>query len=391
MIRKTLFWVHLSVGVAAGVFIFIMAATGVLLSFEKRTVEFIDRDVRSVSVPNELQPRPMNDLLEAVRRAGMGDPTAIVVRHEPQAATQFSIGRSKTVFIDPFSGAVLGVSSGRARDFFLAVERLHRALGAPLGSRAAGHWVAAISNLLFGVLILLGIVLWLPHKLSWNAVRTLIAFRTGLRGRAREWNWHNVVGIWCAIPLLVIVFTGVVMSFGWANALLFRLTGSTPAASGREGGERRPPRREPRAVVEPNYEYLFTVTKTLKANWRTITLTVVREANAPVSALVDSGNGGQPQYRTQYLLNRDTGAVMKASTFADGSLGQRLRAFVRFGHTGEYGGWVGQAIAAMASLGACVLVYSGLALAVRRLAGAFKRKHKIVVASRDGYAEDSAA
>ena len=51
--------------------------------------------------------------------------------------------------------------------------------------------------------------------------------------------------------------------------------------------------------------------------------------------------------------------------FADGSLGQRLRAFVRFGHTGEYGGWPGQAIAAVASLGACVLVYTGLSLSLR--------------------------
>ena len=205
MTRKTLFWPHLSAGVAAGVFIFIMAATGVVLSFERRIVEFFDRDIRSVSVPNDAQPRPMNDLLEVVRHAGMGYPTAIVVRNEPQAATQFSIGRTKTVYIDPFSGAVLGVSSAHAHDFFFAVERLHRALGAPLGSKTAGHWVAAISNLLFGVLILLGLVLWLPRKRSWKAVRASIAFRTGLRGRSREWNWHNVFGIWCALPLLVIV------------------------------------------------------------------------------------------------------------------------------------------------------------------------------------------
>jgi hypothetical protein len=62
------------------------------------------------------------------------------------------------------------------------------------------------------------------------------------------------------------------------------------------------------------------------------------------------------------------------STFASGSLGQRLRSFVRFGHTGEYGAWPGQAIAAIASFGACVLVYSGLALAIRRLLAALKRK-----------------
>jgi uncharacterized iron-regulated membrane protein len=73
------------------------------------------------------------------------------------------------------------------------------------------------------------------------------------------------------------------------------------------------------------------------------------------------------------LLNRETGAVLKTSTFANGSLGQRLRAFVRFGHTGEYYGSAGQTIAAFASLGACVLVCTGLWLSIRRLTAKLKR------------------
>ncbi|MFL6450890.1 MAG: PepSY domain-containing protein, partial [Bryobacteraceae bacterium] len=115
MIRKTLFWLHLFIGLAAGSFIFIMAATGVALSFERQAVDFVDRDIRSVSVPNDPQQRGIEELLEAVRRAGIGEPTAIAVRNQPQAATQVSIGRSKTVYVDPYSGAVLGASSARAR------------------------------------------------------------------------------------------------------------------------------------------------------------------------------------------------------------------------------------------------------------------------------------
>jgi len=89
---------------------------------------------------------------------------------------------------------------------------------------------------------------------------------------------------------------------------------------------------------------------------------------------VDTGSGGQPQKRTQYLLNRDTGAVVKRTIFSDGSLGQRLRSFVRFGHTGEWEGWAGQLIAAVVSLAACVLVYTGMSLSIRRLIATLKRK-----------------
>ncbi|MBV9227147.1 MAG: PepSY domain-containing protein [Acidobacteriaceae bacterium] len=299
---------------------------------------------------------------------------------------QFAIGRGKTAYVDPYSGAVLGFSSARAHEFFFTIERWHRALGAPLGSKSIGHWLAAVSNLLFGALILLGIVLWVPRQWSWRAVRAATAFRTGLRGRAREWNWHNVLGIWCALPLLVIALTGVVMSFDWANALLFRLTGSTPAASGRDRAG-RPHGRASGTGHEPNYSRLFTVTKSLNADWRTITLNVVRDANAPVSAVVDTGTGGQPQKRTQYLLDRETGTVVKTSTFADGSLGQRLRAFVRFGHTGEYGGWLGQVIAAIASLAACVLVYTGLSLSIRRLSAKLKSKRREIFSDSRAYAK----
>jgi uncharacterized iron-regulated membrane protein len=380
MIRKILFWLHLSAGVTAGVFIFSMSATGVLLAFERQIVEFVDRDIRFVPVPQDTQPRPMNDLLEGVRRAGLGEPTAIVIRNQPQSATLFSIDRNKSVYVDPYSSAVLGASSARAHNFFSTVERLHRTLGAPLGTKNLGHWLTAESNLLFAVLIPLGLVLWLPRKWRWQSVRASAVFRRGLSGKAREWNWHNAVGIWCAVPLLVIALTGVVMSFEWANTLLFRLTGSTPAA---RGGERRPQRRDAQAGVQPDYEYLFMIAKALNHDWRTITLNIARDAHAPVAAVIDTGTGGQPQKRTQYLLDRNTGAVVKESTFADTSLGQRLRSFVRFGHTGEYYGALGQAIAGLASFGACLLVYTGLSLSLRRLAAKLKRDKGTTSARKD--------
>ncbi len=387
MVRKTLFWLHFWVGITFGLFIFVMAATGVVLSFERQIVEFADRDLRSLSVPQDALPRPLNELLKAVRRADLGEPTAMILRHQPQATMQFAIGRGKAVYVDPYSGAILGLSSPAAHEFFFAVERLHRALGAPLGPKNAGRWLTGASNLLFGALILLGVVLWLPRQWSGKALRASMMFRTGLRGRAREWNWHNVLGIWCALPLLIIVLTGVVMSFNWANALLFRLAGSTPAVNGREGGAQRPHGRESGTGPEPNYDHLFTIAQTFNHNWHTITLNIAHDTTAPVTVVLDTGTGGQPQKRAQYLLNRDTGTVIKISTFADNSPGQKLRTFVRFGHTGEYGGWIGQAIAALASIGACVLVYTGLSLAMRRLAAKLKTRRRKVFSSCQIYAE----
>src|SRR5689334_17324893 len=61
---------------------------------------------------------------------------------------------------------------------------------------------------------------------SWSAFKSVIWFARGLGGKARDWNWHNVIGFWCALPLFFIVLTGVIMSYPWANNLLYRITGS---------------------------------------------------------------------------------------------------------------------------------------------------------------------
>lgn len=382
MLRKIIFWIHLTLGVSAGVFIFVMAATGIMLAFERQIMAFVDRDIRSVSEPNAAQQRPVADLLEAVRKSDYGQPAAMMVRNESEAAIQFSIGRGTNIYVDPYSGAILGASSATARRFFSEVERFHRAMGAPLGSKGAGHWIAAVSNLLFGALILFGVLLWLPRRWTWKGIRASIAFRGGLRGRTRDWNWHNVFGIWCAIPLLVIALTGVVMSFPWANTLLFRLAGSTPSVQGRGPDDGRGNRDAHPVGPDPDYDRLLARAKALDPDWRTITLNLSRAANGPVQITVDTGDSGQPQLRTQFSLNQDTGAVLKTTTFEDGRLGQRLRAFVRFGHTGEWGGLAGQVVAAVASLGACFLVYTGLALSVRRLLAAVQRQRRIADARK---------
>src|SRR3974390_942544 len=43
--------------------------------------------------------------------------------------------------------------------------------------------------------------------LTVQSLRNRLLFRGALKDRAREWNWHNVIGIWAAVPLFFIVLT----------------------------------------------------------------------------------------------------------------------------------------------------------------------------------------
>ena len=88
-------------------------------------------------------------------------------------------------------------------------------------------------------------------------------------------------------------------------------------------------------------------------------------AGAPVVYTIDRGDGGQPQLRGTLTLNAATGDA-KWEGFDAQSAGRRARAWLRFLHTGEAAGLIGQTIAGLVSAGAVVLVYSGFALSWRR-------------------------
>ena len=89
-------------------------------------------------------------------------------------------------------------------------------------------------------------------------------------------------------------------------------------------------------------------------------------ADDSVTFTIDRGNGGQPQKRDQLTLDRKSGEVVRWEPYSAGTLGRRLRSFLRFAHTGEVGGVAGQTLAGLASAGAAVLVWTGLALTWRR-------------------------
>ncbi|HEU0299601.1 MAG TPA: PepSY-associated TM helix domain-containing protein, partial [Longimicrobium sp.] len=100
--------------------------------------------------------------------------------------------------------------------------------------------------------------------------------------------------------------------------------------------------------------------------WRSITLTLPKEAGEPVAFVIDRGDGGQPHKRAQLALDPGTGAVAKWEPFSEQSPGRRLRGILRFAHTGEVLGIPGQTLAGLVSLGAAFLVWTGLALTWRR-------------------------
>ena len=380
--RRILFWLHLTAGSVAGIMILVMSVTGVLLVFQRPVIAWVDRAGRSHE-PSAGAPRmPLGDLMAKAAATQGAAPTAVTLYAPPDMPVEIAFGRERTVYFDSDTAAELGVGSQRTRAFFQAVENWHRWLAAPDKSRPTGRLITGTCNLAFFFLVVTGAYLWWPRGWSAQRLRAAMTWRWKVEpGRARDWNWHTVTGFWLAAPLAVITLSGVVMSFAWANNLLYRATGNVPPAppeaaqAANAGASRRAPavRPEIASIDAARMNDLWVRAQSQVPGWRKITLRIPPNPSAPAVFTIDQGDGGRPDMRSQLSVDTRTGETLRWEPFGSYNLGRRLRMWLRFSHTGEAGGIPGQAIAVAAALGGTLLVYTGLAMAWRRFLARFFR------------------
>ncbi len=377
--RKIVFWLHLLAGIIAGSVVMVMSVTGVVLAFERQMIEWADRDLR-LNPSQAGAPRLSIKALIAGVRAAEPEaiPSGITLRSDPAAPAAISLGRDHTVFVNPYTGAILGEGSKRTRAFFHWVTDVHRWLGAHGESRALGRAVTGACNLAFLFLVVSGFYLWWPRKWTKNAGQALVVPSLKLRGKARDFNWHNSIGFWCAPVLFVLVLTGVILSYPWAANLLYQLTGSEPPPARTAGGRPPSPARASN-FIPTNIDHLWVIAEQRVPDWKTINARFETSPSAPVTFSIARSHPGRPDLRSQLALNPETGEVVRWEPFASFNLGRQLRSWSRFAHTGEAGGVVGQTIAAIASAGGAVLVWTGFALAWRRFRARKRRGQAIPV------------
>jgi uncharacterized iron-regulated membrane protein len=395
--HRTIFWLHLLTGTIAGLVILVMSVTGVLLAFEPQIVDYFEQGFRQVTPPSPTATKLGMDAILAKVKEARPDarPIMVVGWSGPQGTVRVGFGRDDGVFVNPYTGELLGPGS-KVHDAMHVIEDWHRWLG----SRDVGRPVTGACNLAFLGLAITGIYIWWPRKWNRHVLRGSLLFDARLCGRARDWNWHNTIGFWCAPVLIVLTLTGVVMSYQWANDLLYRLTGTTPppaagmgpgggmapaparppgqregqrppdgrlrdAGPGRRDGERprSAPGREPASVGA-----LWARAEQQTSGWVSIFLRLPPRPGGPVTAFIQEPGppGPGPNPRSLLTLDPFTAQVVKWEPYASANAGRKLRTWFRYLHTGETFGVAGQLVAGLASAGGVMLVWTGLALTWRR-------------------------
>ncbi len=413
-LRKLLFWTHLVCGLAAGIVIAFLCLTGIAFAFEHEILEYIDRDVARVEVPSTPQsgsgvppefstpprgagftpaipssaapapstvhsspstvaPLPLSALLASVtaQRPDFKTTTVLAPR-DPTAAYTFIAGRDGELYVNPYTGVAVEPRSHTAHDILHGLIYLHRWFAFSNQPPLVGRLITGIANLVLLVLCLTGLWLWFPRRLAARFLRPLLWFVPAYRGKARDLIWHNVLGFWSLPIVLVLVLTGVVISFGWAHDLLFRAFGEKPPIH-RDGRMLATPPKPLPAPPTPDAPPLplDTIHAQLLAAYPraesiAFTLPPTGPVTKPLAVAVFEPAAFSTRGRIQLELDPWRGDLLSQVGWADRSPGLRARIWVRFLHTGEALGLAGKILASLASLALLIVVWTGFALSWRR-------------------------
>ena len=377
MIRKVIFWAHLVTGVSTGLVILMMSATGMLLAYERQMLAFADRDLRGSPPVAGAKRLSTEDLLRLVRDQDPG--FAVLSITYPADVTHpmsFGSARAGSRNVNPYTGEILPATAVGLREFFSTITAWHRWFDVDGERREIARAITGASNLAFLFLILSGMYLWLPPIYRWLAFRAHLFFNPrAISAKARDYNWHHVFGIWIAVPLAIVVASALVFSYDWANELVYRVSGEEPPArsarpaapSSSQAGQGS--RQTADTKRQMSFDALADIAAGHVDGWKKLTLQLPASDStaSTIRFTIDRGNGGQPQLKQDLVLDSASGAIVEDLPFSSVSPGRRARTIMRFLHTGEVLGIAGQTVAGLVSLISLLMVWTGLALAWRRL------------------------
>lgn len=349
--------IHLYLSLAAGIIIFCSCFTGTMLVFEKEIQHALHPQRYSIK-PQETRMTLADLVPEALKQVPKAKLSSVIVYNDPKRAIEIAViipeKKNKkdaehsatktekghdhkdkkpkadekpnlTLFVNPYTGQVIE-QFNRRQTFMYKVEMFHRFL---LGAKNSfGDWVVSLSTLIFLFILITGVILWWPKTKAIMRQRLKIKWDGSTKRLVHD--LHIVTGFYTSVFLIVVVLTGLIMTFKWANVTLFAILGSKPPV------KEQP--KQPLSVYKPDAAAL-SVDAALNSMGKTIATADYYSVHLPRDSSGTYTVSVWPNEAIEttsdiYYIDQYSGSLAGSQTFASKSLGQRVRAFVKPVHTG---------------------------------------------------------
>ena len=374
-VRNVFRIIHLWLGVASSLVLTIVCLTGTLYVFQEEVVRWLNYD-RFYSQADVMSTRiPLEELQQAVEQNAGGTPRFVSIPAQAGRKIIFNVmregdGRRGSQFMaDPWTGEVEEMGRLRGQEFFSTVLRLHRWL---LLDTSVGRPIVGWSTIIMTILILSGIVIWVPRqvknwknglKIKWNA-----------RAKRLNFDLHRALGIYAAIFILIMSLTGPFWSFSWYRSGFFKVLGvEAPVRGGQQGPQQQQQRqggqREERnrgddpttlQLADFSLEHYMLMVDSVLAYKGDVRIGIPAP-NDPIMHITKNKTGFfAPAGSDRVSINRVSGNVENIERFSDRKLNEQIAFSVKALHTGEILGMFSKILYFIAALIATSLPVTGV-------------------------------
>lgn len=288
--KKSLFrsindWFHLWVGIAVGIPVIIIAFTGCLLVYEQEIKQnILYASWWHIAPPAQSTPLTPSALYIQVKAQRPDKEYHRFWYYGDDMPVKISPDDSDSLmYVNPYTGKIIATLDHE--DFFDLIEEGHTGLWMPpkIGGKVVS-WV----TLAFFILLITGLVLWLPKK--WNKKTMKDSFRIRWDAKLKRINYdlHNVLGFYSLLLAVLISFTGLIMGFAFINKGVYKLAGGTP----RERKEMKLPAADSSQLHQKvDTVWMKVRTQYARYNKTAISIHFPKKADAPVYTCTDMHNG----------------------------------------------------------------------------------------------------
>jgi len=399
--RKFIGDVHLWLGIASGVVLFLVCLSGTIYTFKDEIIQSLNKEVYSINLKKYTNQTllPIDELIAKVAENTQSKVNSVSIPAEKAMAWTFSTskessqqkeggrgkGRGTTYLVNPYTAAIQGTTENESSKFFMTMMQLHRWL---LIEGGTGKMIVGVATLIFLVLVLSGLVLWLPAK--WRKMKHWKMWKPGFTIKTSNWkrfnhDLHNVLGFYSFILLTIMALTGLCWSFEWYRDGLTNMTGAK-VFGGRN--EKFPGSTIPDQAINSlrakDYIALANAQLPYEGNIR-----IALPADDSASAVVYKSKVGffAAAAADKVVIDQYNGQLIKLDRFRDKPTNERIVGSIRSLHIGDVYGTFSKILYFIACLIATSLPITGTIIWINKLKKKRRKLKKPITYKKLVYAD----
>lgn len=364
--RKFVLDVHLWLGIASAIVLFLVCLSGTVYTFRHEIEELAEPEKYRIAAVDGQQ-KPVVELIAATEDFTKGKVSRVSFYDDASKPYELQVSKSKedkrgeTFYVNPYSNEVIGSGKGPTTEFFMFIFKMHRWL---LLDQEIGRPIVGTATLIFVILTLTGLFLWIPKKIKgWKSFKSGFRIKFSANWKRINHDLHNVLGFYTFLIVLIMALTGLCWSFEWYKDGLSNVLGAKVFG----GRDERKPESTPADGKEIS---LAEALKIAKKELPYTGMTTISLPKGPTGAY-------EVTKRNEHLLNRSatdkvvidkySGKVIQTKLFADQSTGQKIASQIKAIHLGEIYGTFSKIIYFISCLIATSLPVTGIIIWINKL------------------------